>query len=425
MKSRFSWKAVLTAQAFVAAGISAAVVFAPVDAKSLAREELLGASPYQNIDIPRTQPLRVQPLYNRPDLVSDADLAAVLQQVRPPFGRKEMKPNFVEHALRTWGVDATFKNEKIVSGREMLEFLTDHAKYLTSWGPEIDPLMFERPLGGMAVRWGVERCASYHHDHLLACVTEGGAPLDTPVYGPGRSQHTLNNVVQEALRDFRLDERETEWTAMAFGLWIAPRREWIGNGGRHYSFDLLVDRLMRGEKQTGVCVGTHRVYSLMLLVRLDDEYDILTDSARAQAWSYLEQVRDAITNSQLADGHWPSNWPDGRAAVDQPITEDLYKQVIATGHHLEWLSIAPPELHPPADKVEAAMRWIIRTTKERTHEEIKQNFTFFSHVGAALANWRQTRPATFWREWEATHPVDAASEFDPDAPATTNTPVGH
>lgn len=417
MKVRTGWKSLIGLHLLVGGALLGAVVFAPVDARSLAREEILGEPSFRPVPIPRSQPLRAQPLYNRPDLVSDEDLAAVLQQVRPPFGHKEMKPNFVEHALRLWGVDATFANPKIVSGKEMLEFLTDHRSYVTSWGTDIEPLLGAGPDEGVAVRWGVDRCASYHHDHLLACVTEGGAPLDTPVYGPGRTNHTLYNLVQQSLRDFRLDERETEWTAMAFGLWIAPQREWIGSGGRHYSFDLLVDRLLRGEMQTGVCVGTHRVYSLMLLVRLDDEHDILTDAGRAKAWAYLESVRDRISASQLPDGHWPSNWPQGAAAVEHPIEEDLYKQVIATGHHLEWLSIAPPELHPGEAQVHKAMEWIIRTTKERSHEEILANFTFFSHVGAALSNWRQVRAADFWRKWEADHPVPAEQEFDPDAPA--------
>ena len=100
---------------------------------------------------------------------------------------------------------------------------------------------------------------------------------------------------------------------------------------------------------------------------------------------------------------WPSNWPDGAAAVENPIEEDIYKQVIATGHHLEWLSIAPPELHPPDEQIKKAVDWVIRTTKEQTKDEIKQSYTFFSHVGAALSNWRQVHPAEFWMEWERTH----------------------
>ncbi|WP_437202551.1 hypothetical protein [Planctomicrobium sp. SH664] len=422
MKRHINWKLFAGIQVAVVGAFGLAFALSSSQARGLARQELLGIEAFQPVPIPREEPLRIKPLYNRPDLVTDEDLAAVLRQVQPPFDRKQMKPNHVEHALRTWGAKATFQNPKIVSGQEMLEFLTDTAKYYQSWGTEVAPLLLEQP-NGVAIRWEAELNASYHHDHWLACVTEAGAPLNTPVYGVSRRPATLYDVVQQSLRDFRLDERETEWSAMGFGFWICPTKSWIGSGGREYSFDLLADRLRRGQKQTGVCVGTHRVYSLMVLIRLDDEFDILSDEAREASMDYLRTVRDAITVSQFEDGHWPSNWPDGADAVADPIVEDDYKKVIATGHHLEWLSIAPPELHPPEEQIRKAMQWVIRTTKEKSHDEIKQNYTFFSHVGAALCNWRQQHPAEFWREWEGKHPYrPEASDTAAGVPAKPATP---
>ncbi len=405
MKSRPShFKSFLCVQVLVVAAFVLAFVLTDVQAKMHLQKEFLGKEPFTPVPIAIQQPLRIKPLYDRPDIVSDEDLAAVLNQILPRFENEHMKPNHIEHSLRTWGIHATFQNPEAVSGMTMLKFLTDHASYMESWGNEMKPLLEERPTG-IAIRWGAEDGASYHHDHWLACVTEAGATLDTPIYGPSGRDMTLQNVLQESLRDFRLDEKETEWTAMGFGLWIAPTaKAWVGSEGRKFSFDLLAQRLMRGQKQLGVCSGTHRVYSLMMLIRLDDEYDILSDSIRGAVYRDLEQVRDMITASQFEDGHWTENWPDGKNAVENPIETELYKSVIATGHHLEWLSIAPPELHPPDAQILKAAKWIIQVTKDQTPEEIKQRYTFFSHVGAALANWRQVHPADFWHKWETEHP---------------------
>ncbi len=388
-------------QVFFAATFGAAFGLAPPRAAAELRRAVTHLDVFQRVAIPRRTPLVVPPLYDRPDLVSDEDLAAVLRQVQPRFPREKLKPNFVEHALRVWGVRAKFADPAVLSGAELADFLTDHARYSTSWGREVQPLLDERP-GGIAIRYGKEagQGASVHHDHWLASLTEAGVNIETPVFGPGRHNATIQDVLQESLRDFRLDERETEWTAMAFGLWLPPTREWTGSEGRHYSFDLLASRLMRGELQLGVCSGTHRVYSLMLLVRLDDEFDILSDKSREAVWQHLEGVRDAIAVSQFEDGHWPSNWPDAAAAVADPIEEELYKQVIATGHHLEWLSIAPLDLHPPEDHIRRAVRWLIDTTVAQTPEEIYERYTYFSHVGNALAQWRRVRPAEFWAMWE-------------------------
>lgn len=409
--TRYSWKLLVPVQLVVVAGFGAAYLLASPETRSMVHNELplSRVERFTPVAVDRKLPIPIPRPYNRPDLVSDEDLAAVLSQVQPIFERHEMKPNFIEHALRTWGVDATFQNPKAVSGADMLAFLTDNARFVDSWGKKIKPLLQERPRG-VGIHWGTDTGASYHHDHLLACVTEANAPLGTPVYGPSRHNNTLYNVLQESMRDFRLDERETEWTVMAFGLWICPVKEWVGAEGRHYSFDLLADRLLRGERTKGVCAGTHRVYSLMLLIRLDDEYHILSPETRKQVYQYLEGVRDAIAAAQFEDGHWPSNWPDAKAAVESPVDEPDYRKVIATGHHLEWMSIAPRDLLISDAQLKKAIDWTVQDTKKRSHEEINKMYTFYSHIGAALANWRQVRPADYWRDWEQTHPYQPEAE---------------
>jgi hypothetical protein len=422
MKRRFSWPAFLVLQLAVAGAFGAAYGLSSARTRTRIESELR-TSPGSAIPAARrSEPLRVEPLYDRPDLVSDEELAAVLDRVVPRFNPSRTKPNFVEHALRIWSVEAEFADPQAMSGRQMQEFLTDHARYAASWGDVTAPLLHDSGTG-IAVRWGRETGASVHHDHWLASLTEAGARIGTPVYGPGRRDATIADVLQESLRDFRLDERETEWTAMAFGLWLPPTCSWIGADGREYSFDLLVRRLLRGHKNLGVCSGTHRVYSLMLLWRLNEDFDILSNGVADDVYAHLEEVRDLITAAQWEDGRWPSNWAEGAEAAAEPIDEEISKQVIATGHHLEWLAIAPRSLHPPDAQIQRAARWIIDETTARTAAQIMPKYTFYSHVGGALALWRSTRPDTFWQDWRRTHPFERTPENTIDWDA--DPPTGH
>lgn len=395
-RSRPLTVAILATQALVFCAFIAAWYANPLAAKTEV-DSLRGPfAAYRPVKVDRKEPLVIAPLYDRPDFITDDELSAVLRQIQPRFAFKEMKPNHVEHALRTWGLHAKFNDPNVRSGEELALFLTDTGRFLESWGEDIRPLLQEEPTG-VAIRWGQERCGSVHHDHCLASLTEAGATLDMPVYGMSRRNSTLADVLQESLRDFRLDERETEWTALAFGLWLPPVNHWIGGDGREYSFDLLAKRLMRGQKEIGVCSGTHRVYSLMVLIRLDEQFpETLSDSVRTTVYAYLTEVRDAITASQFPDGHWPSNWPDGENALKNPVDDDLSKKVIATGHHLEWLAIAPKDLHPPEEQIRKAFRWAIDTTVAQSQQEILDRYTFFSHVGSAGALWRKTSPGVFW-----------------------------
>jgi hypothetical protein len=122
-------------------------------------------------------------------------------------------------------------------------------------------------------------------------------------------------------------------------------------------------------------------------------------------FKHLESVRDILKVGQFEDGHWPYNWPAGEDAVKKPdLSIPLYRHVIATGHHLEWLSIAPESLHPPREQIRQAAAWVIQKTIEMKESEILENYTFYSHVGNALCLWRSTNPSKFWMEWEKTHP---------------------
>ncbi|MBW3543711.1 MAG: hypothetical protein KY476_25955 [Planctomycetes bacterium] len=416
-RGRFSLKVFLSLQALALAVFSVAWAGLSPRAADRLQEAVSGRPAMPGVRPARNEPLEIEPLYNEESVVSDGELAAVLRLVRPKFDKEHIKPNFVEHALRAWGADARFADPAVMSGADMRDFLLDKSRYVGHYGREVRPLLVDRPRG-VAIRWGDDDTASIHHDHLLASLTEAGVPLDQRVYPPSGRRMTMNDVLQEALRDFRLDERETEWSVLGFGLWLAPETtHWTTSDGRTVSFDLLARRLMRGWKEYGVCSGTHRVYSLMALWRLNERFNrrVLSEDVARETWAWLEEVRDAIRDSQFDDGRWPPNWPEGRRAKENPENAPEYQQVIATGHHLEWLAIAPVELHPPREQIERAADWVISTTTSKTEEEIVGYYTFYSHVGNALALWRGTRPAEFWTKWTSEHPETEAALPPPAA----------
>lgn len=405
--------------AVIAFGVSYARTSA--DTQHKLQQFSTGKATYPQLNITRQTPLRISPLYDDHEMISDEDLAAVLRQVQPRFEPNKIKPNFVEHALRIWSVDAEFRDPKVMSGRKMLDFLVNNGQFLASWGDKVKPLLQEEDLG-VSIRFDREEGGSVHHDHWLACLTEAGVSLEEPVYTPSHRQKTINDVLQLALRDFRVDERETEWSALAYGLWLPPQPYWINNEGRQITFDILADRLMRGGLFQGVCHGTHRLYSLMVLVRLDDQFEgkLIRPDTRQKIMDHLKRVRDIIVTSQFPDGHWASDWPEGANSVLHPAADEEFRKVISTGHHLEWLSIAPEELHPPRERIRKAAKWLIATTKKQKHADILEKYTFFSHVGNALALWRKTRPADFWKEWEASHPEEGLNTPEPE-PAAAKT----
>jgi hypothetical protein len=416
MRQRNSTIGFWTVQAAVIIAFAVASQRPAVGTGSTAGVTRRGGAVGEVVHITRETPLRVKPLYDDPEMVSDADLAAVLKQVQPRFPTKQVKPNYVEHALRIWGVDAKFRDPNVMSGEALKDFLTDHGRYLASWKDKnVAPLLVETR-GGVSVRWGKGDGSSVHHDHWLACLTEAGVNLHEPIFTPGGHQRTINEALQQALRDFRLDEREVEWSALTFGLWLPDQTTWYTTDGREVTFDRLARRLIRGDKFTGVCLGTHRVFSMLVLLRLDDDHHILSTEVREEIRQNLLKIRQLIIDSQFEDGHWPSNWTDGKKAVEKPVDAPFYKTVIATGHHLEWQALAPEEFLIPREQLRKAARWVIDTTVARKPAEILEHYTFYSHVGGALSLWRSTRPTEFFQAWEDKHPPEPSETGTADAP---------
>ncbi|MDG1895509.1 MAG: hypothetical protein P8J37_11405 [Fuerstiella sp.] len=362
--------------------------------------------PLPDVNFTNRASAKVMPFYDDATVVNDQDLAAVLSKVLPRFSREELRPNYVEHALRIWGAKIEFDNPDLISGPQMAEYLVNTGQYLASWGPDTKPIL-EPETDGVRIRWGSDATASVHHDHMLASMAEAGITLDTPVFTSAR-QTTMQQILSEALRDFQLDERETEWSAMAFGLYLAPQQtaSWHNSQGRRITFDMLAARLMRKHRKKGVCLGTHRVYSLMALLRLSDDNggDLLTASTRDKVMELLHGAKERMIASQDADGSWPPNWHEGAdAAANNDPNELMYRRVIATGHHLEWLAIAPQELHPPHENIVKAAKWLVKNTLETPQNQIDSSYTFYSHVGNALALWRKTSVPDFWTTWRDTH----------------------
>jgi hypothetical protein len=334
------------------------------------------------------------PLYDRPELVNDEQLLTTLLRLRPKFDTGKLRVNFVEHALRVWGADAQFDDSACMSGAEMVRFLTDHARFIDVYGDDTPGLITDTS-EKLDIRWvgrggDFPDAASRHHDHWLACLVEGGVRLDHIVHTP-RRQLPLRRLLDTAISDFHVDEREYEWSAMVFAYYVDSTNGWRSDEPRRVTFDLVARRLLRADDILGVCTGTHRLYALATLLRRHAESPILSPDIHQQVSTRLRTISDTLVKSQEPTGLWNRRWPEGAAAVDGKDTSSLTDKVLVTGHHLEWLSIAPKELLPPEQHLILAGQGLVKAVADSSDATIAGQYTFYSHVVGALSNWRSKR----------------------------------
>lgn len=350
----------------------------------------------------RATPRFVRPMFNDPRVISDDQLTAVLNKLHPRFQEHPPKLNNIDHGLRMWGVRATFADEAY-SGEAMRNMLLNHQQFTKTWGPSAPALLEHTPLG-IQVRTQEGKSTVSHEDHLLGTLAECGVPLSAPVVtaqGPGRVQ----DLLLHALRSFRLNQQEYEWTTLATAFYLNNAAGWHSREGQFIDFNQLADRLMRQDQPQGVCYGQHRIYTLTMLLRIDQQMrnqehqpGLVTDTTRASIHDYLAGMTSRLCETQSQNGYWDGNWPDTSVAVPDPTTDERSRRILATGHALEWWAMAPESLHPPRETIVRAAQWLSVTIEGMDERAIEANFTFLTHAGRSLALWRGVFPQEFERK---------------------------
>jgi hypothetical protein len=348
----------------------------------------------------REEPLRVAPLRDDPSVVSDGDLRRVLGRLTLRYVGDQTVIGHVDHVLRLWGPRAVFEQEGMMSGADLFALLTDHQRFARVYGSETPPLLIDVPGGGVRVRALEGPRSTSHVDHLLATLAELGTPLSQPIRTPA-GETTYRAVLEQSLEDFSLNQAEYEWSALAYALFLPPVDRWFTSEGQEVTFGRLAERVMRERLPSGVCSAHHRLHALVVMLRVDDlmaeagESRILDAAEREGVLRFVGEVTRLLVAHQHADGFWNFSWPFTRPTSAEASSEDgdrLGDRIIATGHALEWWSLAPEELLPPRDTVVRAAGWIVRTVDSLSDGEIQENISFMSHAGRALAQWRARQP---------------------------------
>jgi len=358
----------------------------------------------RELPVPNMEPIQLKPRYDRPDLLSDDELTALLKKLEPRLRGSNPKINHVDHALRFWGVASRFEDERCYSGVEMRDLLLDHRAFQSAWGTEEEPFLLpdfrgDTPLLSMRTKDGA--ASASHTDHSLASLAECQTPLDFPVITP-EGELPLETAFQYSLTSFRLNQDEYEWSTIIFLHYLPHVDAWYSVEGQRITWDHLADRLMRQRLSQGVCFGNHRLYALVAMLNVDETHGLLSDAGRERVIAHLRDVTDRLITTQLDSGAWNGNWPgeewDGPPVPNGGPLGETADQILATGHALEWWAFAPEELLPPDATIQNAILYLQTTIHDLDESETRRYYTFLTHAGRALSLWRGLEPYDFVKQ---------------------------
>lgn len=312
-----------------------------------------------------------------------------------PF--EDQKVHALIHALRLWGATDEIPDRSCVSGPKMLSALLNHDSFSEMF-PGSNQLLFNSSFG-LGVRVGIDREMIRHTDGYLSILGEVGIPTQT-VIDLGDETNTVADVLQESIMRFQLDQYELEWTAVAYASYLPPVNSWTNRFGEKYSFDQLAEKLLDSRDGAGTCYGTHAIYSLCYLVRVDEEQTILSKGVRDRIIRRLKQIATILEKSQYFTGCWENNWYveppiDRNESGHPPVAPKIL--IRSTGHHLEWMAIAPADVRPADACIRSACRFVANEILALPQTKLQEAFCPATHAVRALCLHHNVEPAELIR----------------------------
>jgi hypothetical protein len=339
-------------------------------------------------DKARTLPLVMPPRVERLLAVSAAQREWIRQQIQPPAKGKATS-SYCLHLLRVHGLHGKFQHRDMSSSEAVLRLLTDDRFGQAYFGL---PAIVRTRSGFRFPTRDVEsgqrdRALEEHRDHTLAALGELGIPLSYPLSIQGE-QVPLREVLRDSVANFHLKQKELPWTALAYTLFLPPEKEWTNRYGERYSFDDVAEELRGVSLEQASCGGTHLLYTLTIMARVDQQIPILSEAVRSRLREFLRRAVGVVVRTQRPEGSWHPGWNNellpGSAPRAWTLKDEPEQCLLLAGHLAEWMLYLPQELQPPPEVLRRAGLWLHQRFLAATADDKERLICPYSHAACAL-----------------------------------------
>lgn len=231
-----------------------------------------------------------------------------------------------------------------------------------------------------------------HVDYTLHVLADTGTPSSRAIAIKDELR-SVADVVQAALANYSTVQ-EQEFTAVALARYLEPGAIWTNKYGQRCSLNDLCQRLCRQSLREGACFGCHRLYALAYLLQMDGEQPILNGETRQLAMAALQEALEILGTSQRKDGSWPASEFESRQATAERTPTAVLRgkdsrvsDLSLTAHTLEWLALAPADVHLDQHAIDAACAYLVADTLDCPDSLVEAHYPAFCHVGCALRDW--------------------------------------
>ncbi|MGC8639203.1 MAG: hypothetical protein ACP5XB_04915 [Isosphaeraceae bacterium] len=337
-----------------------------------------GAAPFN----PRPYPLALKTNFARDHIslgtpVSDREIERLSRLFEP--SRVLRSPSHLLHYLYLWGPEARFDNPHCPSGQQMLALLLDGSReesYLAT-----RPIAYTDGLGRVSIDTSASNNSEVHVDQFLSMVGDLGVSLDSPIQTE-KGSAPLKEALKTSIDNFTMSQ-ELEWSICTYARYLPPARKWRNKWGEEFSFDDVVDAFLKRGLGVGPCAGTHALQALCTILQADEQYPIITQLNRSRIKRKLSDVSSLLERNQHPEGCWSPKWATA-SRFTRYFPEERRAMFLATGHHLEWIRIAPPGTIPSRGPIRKALAWCFANLQNVDAQDVPDDPCPYVHCAKAL-----------------------------------------
>jgi hypothetical protein len=368
------WSVLLAASLGVMAWTLGGIVVGPL---APMRAATAGSAAPEMVMILGNDPFPIAPIPVRVDVTCDpADLVRCAGWIAGPVGGE------AESHARSRTLHAARLPSRPADVPEWLE--RDELHHVTR--VKLAKQAFWHTWRGLEMAETAEGERSEHRDQTLAALAESEVALSAPIEAEDGT-FEVRDLLRTSLGEFHLGQEEISWTATAYVGYLPPQTTWQNRYGEQFSFDGLVEEMMRRPLTKESCGGLHLIMALTKVARVNRELIILDPGVRDRLAGYLrDKVSEAVA-SQFDDGSWPMCWsPTGSVPPQGEFTPEPTDtiRVAITGHLLEWFHLLPADLKPPARTVKAGTLWMYSKLRSSSKETVSKDFCPYTHAVVSL-----------------------------------------
>ncbi len=286
---------------------------------------------------------------------ADGDLNARMDGVIKKIHARELRsdtntPWVVMHAVIAYEKDMTVTDAESGKKVNAIEYLLTQARHdgKRIWrNDKGEPAL---PTRGLSFGMRQSFLIQDHVDQFLMAFADAGVPLKLQLVADDGKTFTLQDKLAASKRNLK-DNQEVGWTLVAFTTYLSFDDKWEAKDGKTYTIADIAQIAVKRDTNRETEGGPHHLYGVAYALNKWRQQGGKVEGVWDEARQYLDKHAALAKRYQQKDGSFSVGMFRGSRLAATP------KHLVwATGHTLEWLSVAltPDQLREP---------WVVRGVK--------------------------------------------------------------